>query len=184
MSGRLIALALSAMAAVAGILLLTPKKKERDQIDGGVRRLEDTNAPKVINSEDITSFFCRLSTMDICMEDSPVAGEVYTFKADAEGAWCKRRNRPDESDGKCFLPDKSFFVSLRQIVSEYDLARYNGIHYSVSGLPPDYGADLKIEYASGEYISATNNQNSFLPLGAAEKLVTLFKQYYENSGGK
>lgn len=183
MMGKLIAFALSAMAAVAGLLLLTHKKKVSDEIDGGVRRLEDTNAPKVIGSKDITSFFCRLSTLDICMEDSPVAGEVYTFKADADVAWCKRRNRPDETEGKSFLPDGDFFCRLQQIVSEYDLARYNGIYYSVSGLPPDFGAELKIEYASGEYISASNNQSCFLPLGAAEALVTLFKQYYENSGG-
>ena len=44
----------------------------------------------------------------------------------------------------------------------------------MSGLPPDYGVKLDIQYASGESIRASNNQDCFLSLEAMEELISLF----------
>ena len=44
-----------------------------------------------------------------------------------------------------------------------------------------YGVSLQIVYASGERISASNNQDCFLPLEAMEELEALFRQQLPKS---
>ena len=54
------------------------KKDNTDVIDGGVRHWEDTNAPKVIQSTKITSFFCKASANSGCQVSSSGWG-AYSF---------------------------------------------------------------------------------------------------------
>lgn len=145
--------------------------------DGGVRHYLREDAPKEIRSTQITSFACTFSTLDICLEDSPIAGHVLTLQADPEGGCFRQRYGQTWT----FVPDAAFFARLQQLVSRYALAQYNGEHYTVSGLPPDCGMTLAVRYASGESISASNNQSCFVPLEALEALTALFQN---QTGGK
>lgn len=164
------------LAAAALILLAAhTKQRSREEEDGGVRQFTDTNAPTVIHSNQITYFHCKFSTRDIPLPDSPIAGYVITLHAAADGgSFCLRRGSEADRE-EAIVPDAAFWEALQEIVSRYALARHNGQHYKVSGLPPDFGIDLEIRYASGESIRASNNQDCFLPQKAMEELVALFQ---------
>ena len=152
---------------------------DTDDIDGGVQHSEDTGAPKTIYSTKIISFHCEFSTTDLMMDSSPIAGRYYTLHAESGGANYEARGGGTVYDERKFTPDKAFFDVLQQIVAKYDFAQYNGQYYTVSGLPPDYGAKLNIQYDSGESIQCSNNQSCFIPLEAMEEIVSLF--YPDNS---
>lgn len=174
--------ALMALAAGA-VLLLGGKKISADPpIDGGVRQRVDTDAPKAILSEVITEFSCKFSTTDRCVEDTPIAGGIFTLYADEKTGCLQIRGRDEMAGEWSFPTDEIFFRQLQEIVTRYDLAQYNGQYYTVSGLPPDLGMQLQIRYASEESISASNNQSTFLPLEAMEELVTLFRNKINRSG--
>ena len=152
---------------------------DTDDIDGGVQHAEDTGAPKTISSTQIISFHCEFSTTDLMMDSSPIAGRYHTLHADSSGANYEARGGGTVYDEREFTPDEAFFDALQQIVAKYDFAQYNGQYYTVSGLPPDYGAKLNIQYDSGESIQCSNNQSCFIPLEAMEEIVGLF--YPDNS---
>ena len=44
----------------------------------------------------------------------------------------------------------------------------------IAALPDDFGATLRVTYASGEKISAFDNQHMYLPLEAVREPVRLF----------
>ena len=152
---------------------------DTDDIDGGVQHCVDTGAPKTISSTKIISFHCEFSTTDLMMDSSPIAGRYHTLHAESSGANYEARGGGTVCNEREFTPDEAFFDVLQQIVANYDFAQYNGQYYTVSGLPPDHGAKLDIQYDSGESICSANNQSCFIPLKAMEELVSLF--YPHNS---
>ena len=152
---------------------------DTDDIDGGVQHFEDTGAPKTIYSTKIISFHCEFSTTDLMMDSSPIAGRYHTLHAESSGANYEARGGGTVYDEREFKPDEAFFDALQKIVAKYDFAQYNGQYYTVSGLPPDHGAKLNIQYDSGESIQCSNNQSCFIPLEAMEEIVSLF--YPDNS---
>ena len=80
------------------------------------------------------------------------------------------------SDKVTFETDVSFLEILQQIISDYDLAKHNGFHHSVSGLPDMYGHILDITYASGETIYVSDNQSGFLASFVSAELITRFAE--------
>ena len=177
-----IAIVFCAMLLVGVPLLIsgcTRPTYDTDDIDGGVQHSEDTGAPKTISSTKIISFHCEFSTTDLMMDSSPIAGRYHTLHADSSGANYEARGGGTVYDEREFTPDEAFFDALQKIVAKYDFAQYNGQYYTVSGLPPDHGAKLNIQYDSGESIQCSNNQSCFIPLEAMEEIVSLF--YPDNS---
>ena len=146
--------------------------------DGGVRDNSDPDAPKIIESDFIISFQCELSALDRMEEDTYLSGKNYRLKARLKDGAVKGHYYPYGPQGEeiLFAADHSFMYKLQEVAAKYDFAQYNGTDISVSGLPEMYGASLEIVYASGERISASNNQDCFLPLAAMEELETLFRQ--------
>ena len=147
---------------------------DTEEIDGGVRHSVDTDAPKTITSTQIISFHCEFSATNLVLDSSPVAGRYHTLHAAQDGGSYEARGGGTVYDERKFTPDEAFFKALQQIVAKYDFAQYNGQYYTVSGLPPDHGAKLDIQYNSGESIRCSNNQSCFIPLEAMEELVRLF----------
>jgi len=175
--------ALLALATGVGILLCRKRTAEEPPIDGGIRHQVDTGAPKVIRATEITEFSCEFSTTDRCLEDTPIAGGIFTLFADKVKGQLQIRGRSEIAGEYAFCPEERFFRQLQELVSRYDLAQYNGQFYTVSGLPPDLGMKLRICYVSGEAIHASNNQSTFLPLEAMEELIALFQTEINKSGG-
>ena len=155
------------------------RKKTTCDEDGGVQTRIDKNAPKSIVSENIISFYCEFSTVAIA-DDIPIEHGIYTFSARLkDGAVRGEYNmRTRYGEGKQFLfrKDHSFMQKLQRVVKTYDLAKYNGIEYSVSGLPDMYGAKIHIVYASGESIHTSDNQSNFLPIEVMQALLEVFKR--------
>lgn len=171
-----IGIAALVVATAVGLTLYRKKPEANPQVDGGVRHYMDESLPKQIHSTEITYFFCKFSSMSRSLEDTPIAGQVFTLTATKESCTCKIRDRSKEITSETFVPDEDFFVLLQQIVSRYDMAQKNGQHYRVSGLPPDFGIDLEVRYSSGEAIRTSNNQSCFLSNEAMEELAALFQQ--------
>lgn len=168
--------------AAMGILLLTRRcrysQRDTEDIDGGQTHYVNENAPKAVESDEITYFSCACSTKDLPFNESPVAGRYYTLCVGGNEGSFEARAGGKIYAKRSFVPDAAFFAQLQQIVAKYDLAQYNGEFYTVAGLPPDFGAKLNIRYASDEQICASDNQSCFLPLEAIEKLVFLFHPNY------
>ena len=155
---------------------------DTEEIDGGVRHSVDTDAPKTITSTQIISFHCEFSATDLMLDSSPIAGRYYTLHAAQDGGNYEARGGGEIYDEREFVPNEAFFEALQRIVAKYDFAQYNGQYDTVSGLPPDHGAKLDIQYDSGESIQCSNNQSCFIPLEAMEELVSHF--YSDNSANQ
>ena len=163
--------------AVLGLLFAGCSRNTED-IDGGQTHYIVEDAPKVIESTEIVTFSCEFSTTHMPLNESAVAGRYYTLYAGENSGRFQARAGGHVYAERSFTPDDAFFEQLQQIVSEYDFAQHNGEYYTVAGLPSDLGASLDILYASGESISTSDNQSTFLPLEAMEALVTLFDPNY------
>lgn len=153
------------------------RKKHTCDEDGGVQKRIDRNAPKIIVSENIIAFDCVFSTVALA-DDIQIEHGIYTLSArlrdGAVRGEYKMRTRHDAGEQFLFRESHSFMKKLQHIVKTYDFAKYNGVEYSVSGLPDMYGARIHIGYASGESIYASDNQSNFLPIEAMTELVELF----------
>lgn len=153
------------------------RKRQTDDIDGGVQKCIHRDMPKTVVSEQIISFKCEFSTVAIA-EDILIEHGVYTLSAELKDGAVrgeyKMRTRSRNGEQFLFRDSHRFMRQLQSIVSAYDFARFNGEEYRVSGLPDMYGAKIHIVYASGERIDASDNQSNFLPIEAMAELVKLF----------
>ncbi|MBE6953994.1 MAG: hypothetical protein E7452_10640 [Ruminococcaceae bacterium] len=154
------------------------KPTDTEAIDGGKYSVVDTTVPKSIRCRRITSFFCTFSTVAyLDSPEAPPAG-IYRLEARRTGnsADCRYSFRPrdDSCTDTIFTADRSFLDDLSGIVGKRKLVQFNGMHTSVSGLPDFYGAELRICYASGESISASDNEDCFLPPAALTDFVRAF----------
>ena len=146
--------------------------------DGGVTNNSVNDAPKTVESEDITEFYCRFVYEDIEENNIlPYGTYILKSKLAEENAGCEYSfsSSDGEETFKSFVKEKEFLQKVNSIVKKYDFASLNGHYCSVSGLPDDYGFDLDINYLSGEYISASDNQDCYIPVDAMYELVELFK---------
>ena len=147
--------------------------------DVGTTNRTNPNAPKVIESTEITSFSCTFSALALA-EELELGNCEYILEAELEDKTVtgkyRKYTRYGENEEKIFKTDASFMSELQEIVAKYNLANHNGLSVTVHGLPDMYGAELHIIYASGETIYASDNQSCFLSLEAMDDLVKLFSK--------
>jgi len=150
---------------------------ETVECDGGVVTHFDTDAPKTIESTEITVFKCEFSLID-AGEPDELGNAVYTLEAYVKdgvvAGSIESYDRYSSRMNATFETDITFMEKLQEIAVKYSLAELNGQHYKVSGLPEMYGSKLSVEYASGESIYAYNNQSRFLSYECMKELVDLF----------
>ena len=152
-----------------------PSHSEDDgPMDGGVTDNSDRNAPKSMESTQIISFDCRLSTMDIA-EPGELGNHVYQLHAKWENGAVQGMYRVrDTGETHSFRVSQTFLDEVQILVARYSLAQYNGHNCTVAGLPDEYGAKLDVRYASRESIYASDNQDNFLSLEVMKELFNLF----------
>ena len=147
------------------------------EIDGGTRIRRDTSAPKEIVSEELLRFFCRFSTLSLIDEEGLLPG-VYSFGAskEAEGVVCTADcTNPQVLRGeRRDVRTEAFLAELDALLRRYDVARYNGQYYKVSGLPDFFGVTVDAAYASGETLYCYNNQDPFLSPAMVGELCRLY----------
>lgn len=151
--------------------------KKEIEVDGGVSKHIDKDAPKEIVSGQIIAFEINFSTVALA-EDAGLENGIYMLSAKlVDGAVrgeYRMRTRHGEGEQFSFRESHTFLDKLQVIVKTYDFAKYNGTYIYVSGLPDMYGANISIVYASGERIDADDNQDNFLPISALNEFVNLF----------
>jgi len=131
-----------------------------------------------VESDEITSFRFGVSTLSISPdEDGILTASRYDFTAERDGGAVKCTRSYDRNEPAAFTQDADFMKKLQKIVKKYDFAQYNGIDRETHGLPDDFGVSFSVEYASGEKIYASDNQNVFMPLKLTEELAALFMCY-------
>ncbi|MBQ9632926.1 MAG: hypothetical protein IJV04_08465, partial [Lachnospiraceae bacterium] len=151
-------------------------KLEEEPIDGGVTDASDPQAPRSIQSSELISFSCWFSTLP--MEDSPLGSKLFDLEAKLAGDQVQGQYRVSETMGswqeQSFEADASFMEELNGILDSFDAAGYNGLSHHTAGIPEEYGAVLEAEYASGESIFASDNEDNFLSYGLMDALDKLF----------
>jgi len=163
--------------APASAPMPTPAPGGEEPVCGGTSDYSDPNVPKKIVSTEITAFACRISLKSYDLEEHPLLTErSYEFRAEREGGavQCTRFPGNETEETESFTESPAFLDELQKLAVTYDLASCNGLDRVTHGLPEDFGAQLRVTYASGEKICANDNQNMFLPLAAVEALVRLF----------
>ncbi len=169
----ILALAAALLALLSACAAPKPEPEE-PPVDGGTTDTTDPDAPKTVDSSEITSFRCKVSLLSFDLPESGrLRAERYELTAKREGgAVTCTRYRPETGE-ETFTGTPDFPERLQEIVSKHDLAAFNGISTFTSGLPDDFGATLHAVYSSGEKIAAADNQNMFLPEEAVRELVRL-----------
>ena len=130
----------------------------------------DKDAPKTIQSDELIKFsyadrkiscFCELTD-----------GELYVR---ASGGNSSRR------DGTKFCVryrscTKFLLEKLNNIIKSHELARGNGYHCTVDGLPGGCGDYISAEYKSGETLSMNSNQMPTVGSPAADEIYDAFHE--------
>ena len=144
--------------------------------DGGVRVDVNTKAPKTVTDTHITGFSCEFSTF--ALAEDVLGNRNYQLEATLSGGNVTGSYGSYDRFGsrikRVLLADAAFMERLQTIVQEHDFACHNGYHTHVSGLPDNYGSSIRITYASGEEIHASDNQDGFLSVEAMTGLEALF----------
>ena len=132
------------------------RKPDTSHMCGGTTDKTDDKAPKEIKSKDITklsvTFYVRGEWSSIERK------EEYSFAVE-----------PDENGvltltertlGISVPADNVFLAQLQQVIDDTRLVLRNGIYRVTAGLPPPYQpCHVTVEYASGEKLSYTENNN-------------------------
>lgn len=159
---------------------------EEVEEDGCREDHTQSDAPKAIESAQITSFECCFSAVPYEDADTGLDYDFYCFSAVVNGNRVSGSYQATSRDlnpvQKEFETDTVFMEALQNIVSKHDLAGSNGHFVEVKGLPDMYGADLSIIYASGENILAYDNEESFLSIAAMEAIEELFWEKAGDTG--
>ena len=156
------------------------KKMDMNEEDGGVVQRVNTNAPKIIESKQIIIFECKFSTLAFLDLDEEIGNRVYILEARLENEFVngryRQRSRFENNVDVTFKAEQSFMECLQRIIEEHNLAKNNGVCVKVNGLPDMYGAKLLVDYASGERIYTSNNQDNFLSVNVMKAMLSLFRK--------
>ncbi len=152
---------------------------DMNEEDGGVVQRVNTNAPKIIKSKQIIIFECKFSTLAFLDSDEEIGNRVYILEARLENEFVngryRHRSRFENNVDVKFKAEKSFMECLQRIIEGHNLAKNNGVCVNVKGLPDMYGAKLMVDYASGERIYTSNNQDNFLSVNVMKAMLRLFR---------
>lgn len=184
----LIVLSVLLLAVMAYLLFFTDViVRNKDEIpeeiiDGASNDRSNKDAPKLIRSDEITSFSLVFSTLSWVDEEYFKEG-IYTLKAEKteKDVLGKYEFNPyyGERETKEFHTDEDFLKKLDEAVKKFNISSHNGKNIFVSGLPDMYGEEIDIVYSSGESISACDNQDGFVGRDAIFEIEKLFSKETE-----
>jgi len=172
--------------AVLAILLLLiffiiiPHFKNKKEKTGGSFDRTNHLAPKTITSKDINSFEYAFSIYDANHRFGRDTIYNYcTFNLEVEGDEVRcigsgYGKGSDDSFSFDFLTSKTTLESLQSILDQYQVASVNGINRGAIGIPQDLGASIRVTYASGERINASDNRGALLSDEANAKIYDFF----------
>lgn len=134
-----------------------PQNADVDVIEGGTTTHTDTQAPKVINSDNLVGFKNNFFLFD---ENGSEFDASYCFEVkDSESG---QKLLTCEKNGQTFdcEIDSAVMSGIQKIIKEYSLANYNGTDKFTAGLPPEYDlSEFYALYDTGETIRFSDNNN-------------------------
>ena len=157
-----------------------------DEVDGGVCHYNDEGAPKSIDSHVITDFSCEGK---YCFTDENgnenAVRYIALIKAREDEVSCsyKMYDRFGYSESLKFTSHGTVMEDLYELFVKHDLAQFNGISYTVSGLPEGYGAEIGIDFESGEHVYSHNNQTCFLSDEFGVELGDVMRKHAKSADG-
>ena len=140
-------------------------------ICGGTRHSKDENAPTEIQSRDLIFFKAGTDGGRMGMHS-----KVYAAKA-TKGIYVVTAE--EEPRFALLSSDCNFLSRLDELVREHDLIRDNGYHSRTAGLPADFGGSIDVRYASGEFISKSDNQSPIITRKADDAISEFFARAFE-----
>ena len=176
------------LVIVMGILSFLTGCHEREP-NGGSNTYVDSKASKEISSTDLISFNCRVSTVSMSDIEEGLVYGWYDFSLETDentgeitGGYSLSESHSDlVSPEFSFKTDKAFAEKVQKIIEESKIVSQNGVHHKTNGIPEEFGYDLRAVYASGEKISCSDNQDSWINDKIIKKLYDL---YYKESGAE
>ncbi len=129
---------------------------EPEPIAGGTTNNTDPDAPKEIESKDITSFYATFYWTGEWINE--YGGNQYEFKAslNEDGSITAE----ETSQGISLTGSGGLMEKLQEIIDDNDLAAQNGVYEVTAGLPPEFDhCSVNVDYASGENLTFTTNNN-------------------------
>lgn len=150
---------LKKLAAAGMALLMTGCGKTADPeiICGGTTKNNDPDAPKVIESTEITEFSVAVFLAERCREEEDHRFD-FQVKPDENGVLTAY----EIYSGIQHPADEALLNALQEVIAQNNLAAMNGIYEVTAGLPPEYKArNLEVEYASGETLHYTADNDPY-----------------------
>lgn len=153
---------------VLSIILMSCKADSGREGTGGSYDYSNPKAPKTIVSTEITSFEYTFVT-DVLNQwysrNIPYRRCTFSLVREEDGARCigSGYSDSDASFDFAFLAPLAALDDLQALVHEHNLAQVNGINKGAIAIPEEFLATrLKVRYASGETISASDNSGPIL----------------------
>ncbi len=129
---------------------------EFEPTTGGTTNKTDPDAPKEIESKDITSFYATFYWTGEWINE--YGGNQYEFKAsiNEDGSITAE----ETSQGISLTGSGGLMEKLQEMIDDNDLAAQNGVYEVTAGLPPEFDhCSVNVDYASGENLTFTTNNN-------------------------
>ena len=146
-------------------------------IDGGSITAFPRDVSDGVSSGEAVSFDSELSFIGMS-DGTAFDGNVYTLHAslkdDRVFGRISRRDRFGDSDEQSFVSDDAFMKALSRLIEAHGIEKLNGYYHKTNALPDMYGTSIDISYASGQHISAYDNESGFLTEKAMTDIVNLF----------
>ena len=146
-------------------------------ICGGTTRSTDQKAPKEILSKDLVFFSVGSTDERFTARYEQGAVSVYAAKT-TKGIYAAILGI--ETRYKFFAPDCNLMARLDALTRQQKLILDNGHHSFTHGLPADFGGAVNIRYASGEYISKSDNQSPVITNAANLAIKKLFEEAFKS----
>ncbi len=181
-----------ALSLIAVMILFIPfngcsgKKNDFEDKEGGRSEWTDPKAPKVIESKEIVSFNYEFRTSTFTFHGNDLGYDFcfLSLKKQESGAMCVVRGISYDREvfNHEFTLPLSVLDELQDVVEKTKLANSNGIRNITYGIPHYLGSSLRVEYVSGEKISAADNAGDVLGSDASLAVFEFFRNKARNEG--
>ena len=175
--GKCIMAGLFCFSMLAGLFGCNKGKPQNSEyISGGTIDKTNTNAPKVIQSKSISSFYTN-----VYLRNRWTVEEKHTFQFSVKKDENDVLTAYEEISGIHLPADTNLMTELQNVIDENNLASQNGVYKVTAGLPPEYQkCELLIDYASGETLKFTVNNDPDAKW--AEDVYTVFAKWFSEKG--
>ena len=151
---------------------------EPEPVDGEGTNRTDYNAPKEIQSKDITAF-----STSFFQANRWTSTENHTFEFRVSPDETGAVTALEENSGVRVPADETLLRSVQEIIDKYDLVKKNGVYEVNYSLSPEYQkCTLTADYASGEKLSFTDLNDPYAQW--SEEIYDVFSQWFLQQGNE